>query len=99
MTKDEGQIYYFPPIRSFKDTGYITHGFADGSIISARVEKSNDSGGFEIHLTIKDGDGESVCDFSMDKFAALCLIDCVNKNLLNQEEVLYNEYYKPKSEQ
>ena len=83
----EGMVYYYPPIKEFKDTGYVTHGFNDNSAITARVVESSDSGGFAIELTIKDGDGKQLCDITMDRFAALCLVDTLVKNLLNQEEL------------
>lgn len=89
---EESCFYYVPPIRRFEDTGYVTHGFSDKSTISARVVKSNDSCGYAISLEVKDGKGDSVCDFTMDRFAALCLTDCIIKNLLNQEELIENEY-------
>lgn len=95
MSKEEN-VYYFPPVRKFEDTGFVTHGFRDGSLITARVEPSNDSDGFLIRLIIKDERGDEVCNFSMDKFAALCLIDCINKNLINQEDILNELYYKSK---
>lgn len=91
MNKNEGSVYYFPPIRSFKDTGVVAHSFADGSKIAARVEKSSDSYGFCIHLMITDGNDDVVCDFTMDRLSALCLIDCINRNILNQEELLYTK--------
>lgn len=92
MNEKEGTVFYFPPIRSFNDTGYVTHGFGNGSMISARVVKSNDRHGFAIELTVKDENKKEVCNFTMDRFAALCLVDCINKNLLNQEELIENEY-------
>lgn len=93
MDEKDGTVYYFPPIRGFKDTGFVTHGFGNGASVTARVVQSGDSGGFAIELTIKGEDGKDVCCFTMDRFAALCLVDCINKNLLNQEELIENEYY------
>jgi len=79
------------PIKHFRDTGYVTHGFSDGATVSAKVVETNDSGGYGIQLTVKDGNGEEVCDFTMDRFAAMCMVDCLVKNILNQEELDYND--------
>ena len=83
---EEKYYYYTPPIRKFEDTGFVSHKFGDGSTITGEVVESSDSGGFAIHLVIE-SDGEEVCNFTMDRFAALCLSDVITKNLLNQEEV------------
>ena len=91
MKNKKEAVYYFPPINSFKDTGVVAHAFADGSKIMAKVERSSDSYGFCIHLLIIDGGGNTVCDFTMDRLSALCLIDCLNRNILNQEELLYTK--------
>lgn len=90
--ENDGTVYYFPAPRTFKDTGFVTHGFTDGSSVSARVVPSKDSQGYAIELCVKGKGGEKVCEFTMDRFAALCLVDCLNKNLLNQEEITENEY-------
>ena len=88
---EEGPIYFMPPIRSFKDTGFVKHVFNDGSVISANVVRSDDERGFAIELEVKDDSGHTVCDFTMDRFAAMCLVDVLVKNLLNQEEVMMLE--------
>lgn len=74
------------PIRSFKDTGWVAHGFSNNSQVRACVVETSDSGGYGIRLTVSDGE-ETVCDFTMDRFAAMCMVDCLVKNILNQEEL------------
>lgn len=83
------------PIRKFTDTGYVTHGFSDGATVSAKVVESGDSGGYGIQLTVKDGNGEECCNFTMDRFAAMCMVDCLVKNILNQEELDNNGRLNP----
>lgn len=78
------------PIKHFRDTGYVTHGFSNGATVSAKVVETNDSGGYGIQLTVKD-DKEVLCDFTLDRFAAMCMVDCLVKNILNQEELDYND--------
>lgn len=87
MKDEEGKVYYFPAIQSFEDTGFVTHGFENGSVITSKVVKSNDSGGFAIQLIIKSDSEHKICDITLDRFAALCLVDTIVKNLLNQEEL------------
>lgn len=87
MSNEEGKVYYFPAIKEFKDTGFITHCFESGGSITARVVESDDSDGFAIQLVIKSDKEHKICDITMDRFAALCLVDCLTKNLLNQEEL------------
>lgn len=88
----EGAVYYMPPVRSFKDTGFVTHAFHNGSIITTRVVPSGDFGGFAIELVVKDDSGKEVCNFTMDRFAALCMAESIVKNLMNQEELIDNEF-------
>ena len=93
MEQNEGNVvYYSPPIRSFKDTGFVTHAFNDGSMITTRVLPSKDTDGFMIELEVKSDSGEPVCKFTMDRFAALCLANALTKNLMDQEELIENEY-------
>ena len=96
MDKEEGAIYYMPPIRDFKDTGFVTHGFSNGSSITTRVVPSGDFGGFAIELQVKDGDKE-ICNFTMDRFAALCMAEGIIKNLMNQEELTDARYFSKQS--
>ena len=88
-----GTIFYVPPIRTFKDTGFVTHAFNDGSTITTRVLPSRDTDGFMIELEVKGDSGNPVCKFTMDRFAALCLTNALTKNLMDQEELIENEYY------
>lgn len=88
----QGAVYYMPPIRNFQDTGFVTHGFADGSSITTRVLPSKDSGGFMIELVVKSDSEHEVCRFTMDRFAALCMVNALTKNLMDQEELVENEY-------
>lgn len=97
MSKDKNTIYYVPPIRSFEDTGFVTHGFQDGSTITSRVVPSGDTAGFAIELVVKSDSGQEVCNFTMDRFAALCMAEGLIRNLMNQEELLENEFYKPRT--
>lgn len=90
--KKDGTVYYVPAARKFEDTGYVSHGFSDGTVMTGRVVRSDDSAGFAIQLTIKGGNGKEYCNFTMDRFSALCLSDILIKNLTNQEELIYNEY-------
>ena len=93
MEKDnEKMVYYIPPIRNFKDTGFVTHSFQDGCSITSRVVPSKDFGGFAIELEVGDSAGNKVCKFTMDRFAALCLTNAITKNLMDQEELIDNEY-------
>ena len=87
MEEDGGGINFYPPIRGFEDTGWVEHSFSDGSTIMAKVVPSNDSAGYAINLVIHDGDRCCVCDFTMDRFSALCIIDVLVKNLTAQEEL------------
>ena len=96
MKDEEGAIYYMPPIRDFKDTGYVSHAFKNGSIITSRVVPSGDFGGFAIELVVKDGDKE-ICNFTMDRFAALCMAEGIIKNLMNQEELTDAKYFSRQS--
>lgn len=88
----ENVVYYMPPIRTYKDTGFITHAFNDGSTITTRVLPSKDTDGFMIELEVKDDSKQTVCKFTMDRFAALCLTNALTKNLMDQEELIENEY-------
>lgn len=90
-SEDNVNVYYTPPIKKFSDTGYITHGFGDKCMMTGRVVESGDSGGYAIELVIKDSEGIKLCDLTLDKFAAMCLIDILNKNIMNQEELAYAE--------
>ena len=93
MEQNEGNVvYYSPPIRNFKDTGFVTHVFNDGSMITTRVLPSKDTDGFAIELEVKSDSGKPVCKFTMDRFAALCLANALTKNLMDQEELIENEY-------
>lgn len=93
MEEDKkGMIFYVPPIRTFKDTGFVTHAFNDGSTITTRVLPSKDTDGFMIELEVKGDSGKPVCKFTMDRFAALCLANALTKNLMDQEELIENEY-------
>lgn len=93
MEEDKkGMIFYMPPIHTFKDTGFITHAFNDGSTITTRVLPSKDTDGFMIELEVKGDSGNPVCRFTMDRFAALCLANALTKNLMDQEELIENEY-------
>ena len=86
--KQEGGVFYTPAIRNFQDTGYVKHCFQNGSEIMARVVPSkNDSAGFEIELIIT-ADGSTVANVQLGRFEALCLVDVLTKNLLNQEELV-----------
>lgn len=93
---EEGAVYFTPPIRNFEDTGFVTHAFKNGSIISTRVVPSGDFGGFAIELVVKDEGGEEVCNFTMDRFAALCVAEGIIKNLMNQEELIDGAFYRRK---
>lgn len=86
-----GTIFYVPPIRTFKDTGFVTHAFNDGSTITTRVLPSRDTDGFMIELEVKGDSGKPVCKFTMDRFAALCLTNALTKNLMDQEELIERE--------
>lgn len=90
--KPEGIIYYMPSPRTFKDTGFVTHAFSDGSTITTRVLPSKDTDGFMIELEVKDDSKNTVCKFTMDRFAALCLTNALTKNLMDQEELIEREY-------
>ena len=93
MEKDNDKVvYYVPPIRNFQDTGFVTHSFQDGCSITTRVVPSKDFGGFAIELEVGDSAGNKVCKFTMDRFAALCLANAITKNLMDQEELIDNEY-------
>ena len=81
-------VYYFPAIKEFEDTGFVKHMFADGSCIKMEVVESNDSEGFALHLVIENEE-EVCCDMTFDRFAGLALADAIIKNLLNQEEIIY----------
>lgn len=97
MDNEEGAIYYMPPIKDFKDTGFVTHGFSNGSSITTKVVPSGDFGGFAIELSVKDGEGKDVCNFTMDRFAALCMAEGIIKNLMNQEELTDAKYFSKQS--
>ena len=89
--EDEGKIYHFPAIRGFDDTGFVEHRFQSGSSIKVKVVPAQDySEGADIEVIITDGDGKKVCDVIMEKFSALCLANAIIKNLVNQEELVYD---------
>ena len=81
-----------PP--DFKDTGFVRHQFNDGAYIESKVHESGDSGGFCIQLIMTDGDGNTVCDVTLDRFAGLCVADVITKALLNQEEIVNERNYE-----
>ena len=89
MKNDEKKIYYVPAPTTFQDTGFVSHGFGNKSLVGVEVVKSNDSGGFALRMLLKDDNGDVVCDITLDRFAGLCLVDALVKNLLNQEELNY----------
>lgn len=90
-SEDEGRVYYFPPPRGFEDTGFVESRFTSGSSIKVRVVPSQDySEGADIEIIIKDGNGKTCCDVIMEKFSALCLANAIIKNLVNQEELVYD---------
>ena len=89
-------VVYVPAIRTFEDTGSICHGFDDGTTITGKVVRSGDSDGFAINLRIKKDD-RTIADFTMDRFGAICMVDTLVKNLMNQEELVdatLHELYK-----
>jgi len=94
---EEGAIYYVPPIKDFEDTGFVTHAFKNGSTITTRVVPSKDFGGFAIELVVKADGGEEVCNFTMDKFSALCMAEGIIRNLMNQEELEDARYFSKQS--
>lgn len=90
---EEKMIYYVPPIRDFKDTGFVKHSFGNGGFILSRVVPSDDGHGFAIDLQIKDDSGNELCHITMGRFAALCLAEALMKNLMDQEELVELQYY------
>lgn len=88
----EGEIFYYPAPKKFEDTGYVRHCYGDGSIVEARVVPANDSNelaGFLINFRLVDADGEELTNVTFDRHAALCICDVLLKNMLNQEDLLY----------
>lgn len=91
MSDSEGRILYYPAPKTFSDTGFITHSFNDGSYVTARVKESHDYGGYLIELKLNNGK-EDICNVTVDKFAALCIIDVLNRNIINQEDLETDGY-------
>ena len=91
--ENENAVYYFPPIRDFRDTGFVTHAFPNGSSVTVRVIPGKDACGFLVELVVKDDSGKEVCNFAMNRFSALCMAEGLIKTLMNQEELVENEYY------
>ena len=93
MSEDKA-ILYTPPIKSFKDTGYVQHAFNDGASIRAKVVKGDSAiDPVMIELELIGGD-EQVFNVALGRFEALCLVDTIVKNLLNQEELTQIEIDK-----
>lgn len=87
----EDKVYYIPAPRGFENTRFVKHKFASGSMIKASVIPSQVySEGADIELEIIDSDGKTACKVVLDKFSSLCLVDAIVKNLVNQEELVYD---------
>lgn len=85
------KVYYIPTPRGFENTRLVKHKFTSGSMIKASVVPShNYSEGADIELEIVDSDGKTACKIVLDKFSSLCLVDAIVKNLVNQEELIYD---------
>lgn len=86
-----GDTLYLPLIQGFTDTGFVQHKFNSGSEVTVGVVPALDySDPASLAVVVKDSEGNTCCDIIMDKFSALCLAEAIIKNLMNQEELVYN---------
>lgn len=87
----EEKVFRIPRIKTFENTGFVEHKFADDTMIHVSVVPSEEyDTGADIRLVMDDSDGSTICDMTMTKFAALCLANAIIKNLVNQEEIEYD---------